>query len=54
LPICVTKGHLFSQAKGITRIFADYHLSNEELGTIEDVSQVTIIPNSVIIEIKKL
>ena len=54
LPVCVTKGHLFSQSKGITRIFADYHLSNEETGTIEDVSQVTIIPTSVIIEIKKL
>jgi hypothetical protein len=24
LPTCVTKGHLLSQAKGITRIFGDY------------------------------
>lgn len=54
LPVCVTKGHLYSTAKGITRVFADYNLVNAELGTIEDVSQVTIIPNSVIVEIKKL
>ena len=54
LPVCVTKGHLYSTSKGITRVFADYNLVNAELGTIEDVSQVTIIPNSVIVEIKKL
>ena len=54
LPICFTKGHLYSTSKGITRVFADYNLVNAELGTIEDVSQVTIIPNSVIVEIKKL
>jgi hypothetical protein len=54
LPVCVTKGHLYSTSKGITRVFADYNLVNAELGTIEDVSQVTVIPNSVIVEIKKL
>jgi hypothetical protein len=34
LPTCVTKGHLLSQAKGITRIFGDY--SEKEDGTIEE------------------
>jgi hypothetical protein len=35
LPTCVTKGHLLSQAKGITRIFGDY--SEKEDGTIEEI-----------------
>ena len=51
LPVCVTKGHLLSQAKGITRIFGDY--SENDDGSIE-IGNTTIIPNSVIIKIKKL
>ena len=51
LPVCVTKGHLLSQSKGITRIFGDY--SENDDGTIE-IGFTTIIPNSVIIKIKKL
>ena len=51
LPVCVTKGHLLSQTKGITRIFGDY--SENDDGSIE-IGNTTIIPQSVIIEIKKL
>ena len=52
LPICVTKGHLLSQAKGVTRIFGDY--SENDKGEIEEIGNTTIIPNSVIKNIKKL
>lgn len=52
LPICNTKGHLLSQAKGITRIFGDYSSGNK--GEIEEIGNVTIIPNSVIVDIKKI
>ena len=51
LPVCVTKGHLLSQTKGITRIFGDY--SENDDGSIE-IGNTTIIPQSVIIDIKKL
>ncbi len=51
LPTCVTKGHLLSQKNGITRIFGDY--SENDDGSIE-IGNTTIIPQSVIIEIKKL
>ena len=52
LPECNTKGHLLSQTKGITRIFADYSI--DKSGDIEELGNVTIIPTSVIIEIKKI
>lgn len=52
LPTCVTKGHLFSQSKGVTRIFGDYSLKDD--GTIDEIGNSTIIPNSVIQDIKKL
>ena len=54
LPICVTKGHLLTQSGSITRIFGDYSLSDEESGKIEEIGNTTIIPNSVIVEIKKI
>ena len=54
LPVCVTKGHLLSQVKGITRIFGDYSLADEESGKIDEIGNTTIIPNSVIVEIKKI
>ena len=38
LPTCVTKGHLLSQKGGITRIFGDYSLADEESGKIDAVS----------------
>lgn len=53
LATCVTKGHLLSQAKGVTRIFGDYSFDSENK-EIETIGNVTLIPNSVIKEIKKL
>ena len=52
LATCITKGHLLSQAKGVTRIFGDY--STNDKGEIEQIGNTTIIPNSVIIGIKKI
>jgi len=54
LPPCVTKGHLLSQSKGLTRIFGDYTLSEKDEGTIEEIGNTTLIPTSLIIEIKKI
>tara|TARA_B100000427_G_scaffold195642_1_gene162615 strand:+ start:1315 stop:1629 length:315 start_codon:yes stop_codon:yes gene_type:complete len=54
LPPCITKGHLLSQTKGITRIFGDYALSEKDEGTIDEIANTTLIPTSVIIEIKKI
>ena len=53
LATCITKGHLLSQAKGVTRIFGDYSY-NDNKTEIESICNTTIIPNSVIKEIKKL
>ena len=52
LPTCVTKGHLVSQTKGVTRVFGDHSLNKEN--SIDEVGNVTIIPNSVIKDIKKI
>lgn len=52
LATCVTKGHLLSQIKGVTRIFGDY--STNDKGEIEQIGNTTIIPNSVIVSIKKI
>jgi len=52
LATCVTKGHLLSQVKGVTRIFGDY--STNDKGEIEQIGNTTIIPNTVIISIKKI
>jgi len=52
LPTCITKGHLFSQSKGITRIFGDY--SKDDNDEITEIGNSTIIPNSVIVSIKKI
>jgi hypothetical protein len=54
LPICTTKGHLLSQSKGLTRVFGDFALKDEKTGQIDEIANTTIIPNSVIIEIKKI
>ena len=53
LPECVTKGHLLSQSKGITRIFGDFAKGKEE-GAIEELGNTTLIPNSIIISISKI
>ena len=52
LATCITKGHLLSQSKGITRIFGDY--STDKENNIEEIGNTTIIPNSVITHIKKI
>ena len=54
LPICTTKGHLLTQSKGITRVFGDYALKDEKTGVIDEIANTTLIPNSVIIDIKKI
>tara|TARA_R100001015_G_C4600014_1_gene155013 strand:- start:505 stop:816 length:312 start_codon:yes stop_codon:yes gene_type:complete len=53
LATCITKGHLLSQSKGITRIFGDYSLSDDKK-KIETIGNSTIIPNSVIKNIEKI
>ena len=53
LATCITKGQLFSQAKGVTRLFGDYSFADNGVD-IESIGNTTIIPNSVIKEIKKL
>jgi hypothetical protein len=54
LPICTTKGHLLTQSKGITRVFGDYALKDEKTGVIDEIANTTLIPNSVILDIKKI
>jgi|TARA_R100001460_G_scaffold67905_1_gene108368 hypothetical protein len=53
LATCITKGHLISQTKGVTRVFGDYSFGDDGK-SIETIGNTTIIPNSVIIDIKKL
>ena len=53
LATCITKGHLLSQTKGVTRVFGDYSFADDGK-SIESIGNTTIIPNSVIVEIKKL
>ena len=53
LPICVSKGYLASQKNGITRIFTDY-IKTKDKETFETIGNTTIIPTSVIQNIKKL
>jgi hypothetical protein len=48
LPVCVTKGHLFSQDKGITRVFADYSLRIDPQDRGLPFS--TAVPLSVVLE----
>ena len=54
LPPCVTKGHLLSQKKGLTRVFGDYTLSEKEEGTIEEIGNTTLIPTNLIFDIKEI
>ena len=54
LPICTTKGHLLSDNKGVIRVFGDYALKDEKTGVIDEIANTTIIPKSVIIDIKKI
>jgi len=52
LPVCITKGHLLSQTKGVTRVFGDY--AEDDNGDLDDLGNVTLIPTSVILSIKKI
>jgi|TARA_R100000479_G_scaffold132234_1_gene69953 hypothetical protein len=53
LPICVSKGYLLNQSNGITKIFTDY-IESKEKPTFDNIGNTTIIPTSVIVEIKKI
>ena len=53
LPVCVSKGYLLSQSKGITRIFTDY-IETKDKPTFDCIGNTTIIPTSVIQLIKKI
>jgi hypothetical protein len=53
LATCITKGHLLSQTKGVTRVFGDYSFGDDGK-CIESIGNTTVIPNSVIKDIKKL
>jgi len=44
-----------SQAKGMTRIFGDFSVkANSDPEEIEEIGNTTIIPNSVVVKIKKI
>jgi len=51
IAICITKGHLITRSKGITRIFGDYAFS-EDKKDIAEVGNTTLIPNGCIIDLK--
>ena len=53
LPIAVSKGYLFSQKGGVTRLFRDY-IESKEKPTMEDIGSTVIIPTSVIVSIRKI
>ena len=54
LPVCVSKGYLLSQSKGITRIFSDYIQNKDKPHLIDNIGNTTIIPTSVIQSIKQI
>jgi|TARA_B100001094_G_C17763898_1_gene591742 hypothetical protein len=53
LPVCVSKGYLLSQKKGITRIFSDF-IKSKEKPTFDNIGNTTIIPTAVIKSIRKI
>ena len=53
LATCITKGHLFSQSKGVVRIFGDFSYADNGK-EIESVGNTTIIQMYVVKEIKKI
>ena len=53
LPVCVSKGYLVSQKKGVTRIFTDY-IKTKDKPTFDTIGNTTIIPTSVIQSIRKI
>ena len=53
LPVCVSKGYLLSQSKGITRMFTDY-IKTKDKPTFDNIGNTTIIPTAVIKSIRKI
>ena len=53
LPVAASKGYLFSQEKGVTKLFRDY-IEHKEKSIMEDIGSTVIIPTSVIVSIKKI
>ena len=53
LPVCVSRGYLLSQVKGVTRIFTDY-IKTKEQPTFDNIGNTTIIPTSLIQSIEKI
>jgi|TARA_B110000858_G_scaffold67694_1_gene78614 hypothetical protein len=53
LPVCVSKGYLLSQSKGITRIFTDY-IKTKDKPTFDNIGNTTIIPTAVIKSIRQI
>ena len=53
LPVCVSKGYLLSQNKGITRMFTDY-IKTKDKPTFDNIGNTTIIPTAVIKSIRKI
>jgi hypothetical protein len=54
LPICVSRGYLVSQKNGVTRLFGEYIRTKDKTTDFETIGNTTIIPTSVIQNIKKL
>ena len=53
LHVCVSKGYLLSQSKGITRMFTDY-IKTKDKPTFDNIGNTTIIPTAVIKSIRKI
>ena len=53
LPVCVSKGYLLRQSKGITRMFTDY-IKTKDKPTFDNIGNTTIIPTAVIKSIRKI
>ena len=53
LPVCVSKGYLLSQSKGITRMFT-YYIKTKDKPTFDNIGNTTIIPTAVIKSIRKI
>jgi len=50
----ITKGHLFSDTKGLVKVFSDYGLNEHDKTKIDEVGNTTVIPKSCVLNIKKV
>ena len=48
------KGHLFSDSKGLVKVFSDYGLNEHDKTKIDEVGNTTVIPKSCVLSIKKV